>query len=122
MMRSVLRYSIHLFSGIISLTLFLFCCRVTVDKSGKFSLIDVIKNDDADEMASEDSAPKEIEHKRATQMFRPFGILEPTSAREARKDIAKALELVCELSTCKYQLNELNTEYHALRQSSSVSH
>ncbi|VDK89433.1 unnamed protein product [Litomosoides sigmodontis] len=49
--------------------------------------------------------------------FRPFGVLEPLCAKAARRDIAKALPLICEIASVKYKLKELDKEYNKLKKS-----
>ncbi|MFH4973410.1 hypothetical protein AB6A40_000119 [Gnathostoma spinigerum] len=47
--------------------------------------------------------------------FRPFGILEPSSAKAARRNIARALEIICEMATLKCQMNREQREYIKLK-------
>lgn len=57
----------------------------------------------------------------SNRLFRPFGILEPSSAKAARNDIAKALALVCEIATTKYRLQELDEEYCKTKQALALA-
>lgn len=76
--------------------------RVGINSDGLFSLVP----DDASKKTSKGHCH-----------FRPFGILEPLSAKAARLDITKAFPLICELANTKCRLNELNEKYRKLKES-----
>ncbi|KAF7640519.1 hypothetical protein Mgra_00000342 [Meloidogyne graminicola] len=42
--------------------------------------------------------------------FRPFGILEPQSARNARKNMKSLFPLLCDAANIHYQVRELDKE------------
>ncbi|PAV78803.1 hypothetical protein WR25_00496 [Diploscapter pachys] len=76
-----------------------------------------LPNEDSDEMASSikvqttknkvelisDKDSEEDDAKTKPQ-FRPFGILEPSCAKQARKDIKRSIEIACDLATIQLEL------------------
>lgn len=53
-------------------------------------------------------------------MFRPFGLLEPLSAKHARKSITTILPLLCDLANLKIQINNLNKEINKICLANSI--
>lgn len=47
--------------------------------------------------------------------FRPFGVLEPSSAKAARGDIRRAIHLICRIASIKSELLRVITQYNILR-------
>ncbi|CAG9532315.1 unnamed protein product [Cercopithifilaria johnstoni] len=74
---------------------------VEINSNGMFSLVP----NDAPNQASKGC------------QFRPFGILEPLWAKAARRDVIKALPLICEIASTKYSLRKLGEEYNKLKES-----
>uniref|UniRef100_A0A0N5AL40 inositol-phosphate phosphatase n=1 Tax=Syphacia muris TaxID=451379 RepID=A0A0N5AL40_9BILA len=72
-------------------------CRIDIDDSNTFTV--------CEDKSSESAASN----------FRPFGILEPQSARNARKNISSTFPLICELAGLKVELLNMEKEYRQLR-------
>ncbi|PIO70732.1 hypothetical protein TELCIR_07402 [Teladorsagia circumcincta] len=95
---------------------------------GKFTLVDSAevrnddeseskvrkrKEDDASKKEQEDDKPK-VKH---IPNFRPFGVFEPLCAKEARKTMHSALEIVCELATLQCEIKRIDSRTLSVKES-----
>ncbi|VDM51681.1 unnamed protein product [Angiostrongylus costaricensis] len=88
-------------------------------KEGKFRLFDESQMKDEEEGSSTirsrkaesfDANSEQEKPKPEIPRFRPFGILEPSSAKEARKTMQSALQIICELATLQYEIKRIDSK------------
>ncbi|KAK5973068.1 hypothetical protein GCK32_001978 [Trichostrongylus colubriformis] len=95
---------------------------------GKFSLVDGAEAKTEDETGPtvrkrrEDVDLKEEKQTDKTKVkhvpnFRPFGVFEPLCAKEARKAMHSALEIVCELATLQNEIKRLDSRMLSIKES-----
>uniref|UniRef100_A0A915BLJ3 Inositol monophosphatase 3 n=1 Tax=Parascaris univalens TaxID=6257 RepID=A0A915BLJ3_PARUN len=100
--------------------------RVDIDENGNFSIIesdgDVVNERSRETLkrrvrsTAESTTNKKLDGKSVCgTMFRPFGILEPSSVKAARSDIRRSLHLACRIATIRYELLHIIKQYNALR-------
>uniref|UniRef100_A0A7I4XXG9 Vacuolar ATPase assembly protein VMA22 n=1 Tax=Haemonchus contortus TaxID=6289 RepID=A0A7I4XXG9_HAECO len=100
--------------------------RVTFNED-KFSITDGsdAKKEDASgsevRKRKEDEPSKKEEEaekpKKQIPNFRPFGIFEPLCAKEARKTMHSAVEIVCELATLQCEIKRLDSKTLSIKKS-----
>ncbi|CAB3408893.1 unnamed protein product [Caenorhabditis bovis] len=73
-------------------------------KSVKNRKVEEAKQDDEND-SEKTSKPTPIKGQ-----FRPFGILEPSSAKEARSEMKKCIELICELATIQNSIKSVDAK------------
>ncbi|CAJ0594429.1 unnamed protein product [Cylicocyclus nassatus] len=98
--------------------------RVTFDGE-KFTLVDQATgqdDDETDDKIRQRKGEQKTEHVEEEQTkakevptFRPFGILEPTPAKEARKSMHTVLQIVCELASVQSKIKKLDERIIALK-------
>ena len=62
------------------------------------------------QQTSPDSDSKKPESSCPSSIFRPFGILEPQSAKVARQNMKSLLPLICDLANIRAQIRELDSK------------
>ncbi|KAJ1363109.1 hypothetical protein KIN20_022873 [Parelaphostrongylus tenuis] len=94
---------------------------------GKFELVDGSQmkdkeGNDATELRhrKDESSDAKVEQQETTKplipRFRPFGILEPSSAKEARRTIHSALQIICELVTLQNEIKRIDSKLLAIKE------
>ncbi|VDK48858.1 unnamed protein product [Anisakis simplex] len=74
------------------------------------------KNDNGSEHANENGKSSGLRSTSSKHFqFRPFGVLEPTSAKMARSDMKRSIDLICQIASVKNRLLSIAKQYNALR-------
>ncbi|CAI5437844.1 unnamed protein product [Caenorhabditis angaria] len=76
------------------------------------------KNEEESEVKNRKSGETEEvkEEKKAVStkgQFRPFGVLEPTSAKDARQQMGESIDILCRIATIQQKINKIDEEFSA---------
>ncbi|VDM46691.1 unnamed protein product [Toxocara canis] len=100
--------------------------RIDVDDKGNFSVADsslttqsksseVTTRKRAGSKDNSEIKGEQEEKPNRMPVFRPFGVLEPSSAKAARNDIARCIRLICHIASVKSELLRVMEQYKALK-------